>query len=174
MLFYLQTMSAFSNSGTRSTYHTKQISGASIPIISFEVNPNALTITMVDSKKAELIAAFTAFTVQGTWKTLWEFKKLKYWVNWTLNVFPHLWPALCQLYHKIIGKTWLNAPIWVNNAIRHKLLWFIHHVQTSNGIHMLKSVEWSPYNRMATTLTRYTDASGIGRGIWFPGKHTSF
>ena len=39
---------------------------------------------------------------------------------------------------------------------------------------MLKSVEWSPYGRMATTLISFSDASGIGMGILFPGKHTSF
>ena len=39
---------------------------------------------------------------------------------------------------------------------------------------MLKSVEWSPYDRMASTLVVYSDASGIGMGIWFPGKYTGF
>ena len=39
---------------------------------------------------------------------------------------------------------------------------------------MLKSVEWSPYDRMASTLVVYSDASGIGMGIWFPGEYTGF
>jgi hypothetical protein len=39
---------------------------------------------------------------------------------------------------------------------------------------MLKSVEWSSYNRMATTLIGFSGASGIGMGIWFPGKHADF
>ena len=39
---------------------------------------------------------------------------------------------------------------------------------------MLKSVEWSPYDRMATTLIGYTDASGSGMGIWFPGEYAGY
>src|ERR1700734_2382319 len=58
--------------------------------------------------------------------------------------------------------------------MRCELFWFIHHVQISNGIHMLKSVEWSPYDRMATTLIGYTDASGSGMGIWFLGEYAGY
>ena len=39
---------------------------------------------------------------------------------------------------------------------------------------MLQSVEWFPYNRMATTLIGYSDASGSGMGIWFPGEYTGY
>jgi hypothetical protein len=39
---------------------------------------------------------------------------------------------------------------------------------------MIKSVEWSPYDKIATTLIAYTDASTIGMGIWFPGEHAGF
>ena len=48
----------------------KQISGTSILIIGFEVDPNAMTVTMSHAKKAELIDARTTFTVQGTRKKL--------------------------------------------------------------------------------------------------------
>jgi hypothetical protein len=58
--------------------------------------------------------------------------------------------------------------------MRRELLWFIDHVKCSNGIHMLKSIEWSPYDRMATTLIGYSDASGVGMGIWFPGEYAGF
>src|ERR1700676_924803 len=67
-----------------------------------------------------------------------------------------------------------RMPIWVNNSMRCELLWFINHISNSDGAHMLKSVEWSPYDRMASTLVVYSDASGIGMGIWFPGEYTGF
>jgi hypothetical protein len=152
----------------------KQICGDRIPIIGFEVDPNAMTVTMSDAKQSELIKACTAFTVRGARKTLREFQKLQGWVNWALNVFPNLRPALCESYHKISGKVRPNAPIRVNNTMRNELLWFVHHVQTSDGIHMLKSVEWSPYDRMASTLVGYSDASGSGMGIWFPGEYAGY
>ena len=152
----------------------KQISGTSIPIIGFDVDPNEMTVTMSEAKKSELITACTVFTVRGARKTLREFQRLQGWVNWSLNVFPHLRPALCESYQKISGKSQPNAPIRVNNTMRRELLWFIDHVKRSNGIHMLKSVEWSPYDRMATTLIGYSDASGVGMGIWFPGEYAGF
>jgi hypothetical protein len=152
----------------------KQICGSCIPIIGFDVDPNAMTVTMSEMKKSELVNACTGFTVRGARKTLREFQRLQGWINWALNVFPHLRPALCESYEKISGKTQPNAPIRVNNAMRRELLWFIDHVNRSNGIHILKSVEWSPYDRMATTLIGYSDASGIGMGVWFPGEHAGF
>jgi hypothetical protein len=136
----------------------KQISGTCIPIIGFNVDPNAMTVTMSEVKKSELVNACTGFTMRGARKTLREFQRLQGWINWALNVFPHLWPALCKSYEKISGKTQPNAPIRVNNTMRCELLWFIDHVKCSTGIHMLKSAEWSPYNRMATTLIGYLDA----------------
>ena len=152
----------------------KQISGTCIPIIGFDVNPNAMTVTMSDTKKGELIDACTSFTARGARKTLWEFQRLQGWVNWALNVFPHLCPALCESYQKILGKTRANAPIRINNAMRLELRWLIAHVKASSGVHMLKSVEWSPYDRMASTLIGYSDASGMGMGIWFPGEYAGY
>jgi hypothetical protein len=73
-----------------------------------------------------------------------------------------------------VGKARPNASIWVNNTMRQELLWFIHFVKVSNGIHMLKSVEWSPYDRMASTLIGYADTSGSSMGIWFSGKYTGY
>jgi hypothetical protein len=152
----------------------KQISGACIPIIGFEVDPNAMTVQMKEDKKTELIDACAAFTVRGARKTLREFQRLQGWVNWALNVFPHLRPALCESYNKIAGKERPNASIRVNNAMRRELLWLIDHIKRSDGIHMLKSVEWSPYDRMASTLIGYSDASGLGMGVWFPGVYAGF
>jgi len=153
---------------------SKQINGFCIPIIGFEVDPNAMTVTMSQAKRSELIQACNSFTVRGARKSLREFQRLQGWVNWALNVYPHLRPALCQSYHKILGKSHANAQIRVNNTMRHELLWFIRHVENSDGIHMLESVEWSPYDKIATTLIAYADASAVGMGIWFPGEYAGF
>ena len=65
----------------------------------------------------ELIDACAAFTVCGARKTLREFQQLQKWVNWVLNIFPHLRPTLCESYMKISGKARPNAPIRVNNTM---------------------------------------------------------
>ena len=43
----------------------KQISGACMPIISFDIDPNAMVVTMSDLKKTELIDSCLVFTVRG-------------------------------------------------------------------------------------------------------------
>jgi hypothetical protein len=69
-----------------------------LPIIGFDVDPNAMTVTMSEIKKSELVEACTAFTVRGARRTLREFQRSQGWINWSLNVFPHLRPALCESY----------------------------------------------------------------------------
>ena len=55
----------------------KQISGTCIPIISFDVDLNAMTVTMSDSRKTELVNVCLSFTVRGMHKTLREFQRLQ-------------------------------------------------------------------------------------------------
>jgi hypothetical protein len=51
-------------------------------------------------------------------KTLREFQKLQGWVNWALNVFSYLHPALCESFQKIVGKACPNASIQVDDTVR--------------------------------------------------------
>jgi hypothetical protein len=152
----------------------KQISRAIVPVIGFDIDPNAMTVTMNTAKKSELIAACESFTTSGARKTLHEFQRLQGWINWALNIFPKIQPALCKSYSKIAGKTRPNAPICINNSMRRELSWFISHVKKSNGIHMLQSVEWYPQDGQASMLILFVDASAISMGIWFPGVYTGY
>jgi hypothetical protein len=70
----------------------KQVSGKTLTIIGFEVDPNALSITMPESAKLELLSAinkFIALTPSGknTCHTLHEFQHIAGWSNWAFNVF---------------------------------------------------------------------------------------
>ena len=58
--------------------------------------------------------------------------------------------------------------------MQRELLWLCRQVLASDGVHILKSVKWFPYNRMASTLIGFTDALGVGMGIWFLGKSARF
>ena len=55
-----------------------------------------------------------------------------------------------------------------------ELSWFVEHVRNSDGVHFLKSVEWSPTDSDQSTMVAYVDASGVGIGIWFLGEHVGF
>ena len=94
--------------------------------------------------------------------------------NWSLNVYPQLWPALCASYVKTVGKSESNGLIQVNNDMHQELIWFIDHVRNSDGVHFLKSAEWSPADCDLSAMISYVDASGVGISIWFPGEYIGY
>ncbi|THU82696.1 hypothetical protein K435DRAFT_872055 [Dendrothele bispora CBS 962.96] len=77
----------------------KQLFGLILVIIGFEVDPNAMTITMPLSSKSDLINAIVIFAQYKQRRTLREYQQIGGWCNWALNVYPLLRPGLSQLYH---------------------------------------------------------------------------
>jgi hypothetical protein len=151
----------------------KQISGAVLPCIGFEVDPNKMSVYMSPEKRQKLIEACSDFTHQGSRRTLREFWRLQGYVNWALNVYPRLRPALSAMYAKTAGKTKGRAYLRVNKRICSEMSWFIKHIQQSSGVHMLKAVEWSQSDGVKT-LTVYSDASGVGMGVWFSDENVAY
>ena len=65
---------------------------------------------------------------------LHEWQRLAGWINWSLNVFPLLWPTLNNFYAKIRGKCVPNKYIRINNTIHANLLWAIQHLKSSPSV----------------------------------------
>ncbi|KAJ7135154.1 hypothetical protein C8R46DRAFT_1362264 [Mycena filopes] len=146
----------------------KQLNGRQLPIVGFEVDANAMTFTMTESKRAELLAGvedFCRIPVGGRRHPLRKFQQLAGWINWALNVYPLLKPALSHVYEKMSGKTNVDAPIFVNQGVVNDLVWFSRHVRASTGVHLLESLDWDPAD---ADVTGYCDASLNGLGIYFP------
>ena len=153
--------------------NSKQISGPVIPCIGFEVDPNLMTVTMIPGKWESLLEACQLFVTPGR-RSLRDFQCLVGHINWALNVYPKMRPALSAIYAKITGKSRTFASIRINNDIRRELQWFANHIKQSDGVHFLKSVIWSPHDTGHTTMVAYTDASSKGIGVWFPGEHVGY
>jgi len=151
----------------------KQISGPVIPCIGFDVDPNGMTVTMIPAKRESLIEACELFVTSGR-RSLRDFQRLAGHINWALNVFPRMRPALSALYAKTTGKSRTFASIRINNDIRCELAWFTAHVKNFSGFHFFKSVVWSQHDTGHTTMVAYTDASSKGLGVWFPGEHVGY
>lgn len=149
----------------------KQVWGATLTIIGMEVDANAMTITMPLHSRDLLLDAIRSFAILGVRCSLREFQKLGGWINWALNVFPLLRPGICQLYHKIGGKSHVHAKVIVNATIVRELTWLADHMAVSNGIFLLDSVDW-PISIAHDTL--FTDASNVGLGFWCPGRDIGF
>ena len=151
----------------------KQVSGSPLWIIGFDVDPNLMSISMCLEKRAKLAQACEPFLKAGTRLPLKDFWALEGHVNWSLNVFPLLRPALSAMYAKTAGKTKPQALLRVNTSIAYEMQWFLSHVEKSTGVHLIEAIEWTTHDRI-DTLEAYTDASGVGIGIWFPGEHVAY
>ena len=94
-------------------------------------------------------------------------------VNWVLNAYPLLKPALLNFYAKM-GHSKPDKPLtklYVNNSIRSDLLWAVNHLNTRPGTRVLQSLDWDPDN---ANLIAYCDASLGGLGFWYPGLSAGF
>jgi hypothetical protein len=152
----------------------KQLYGPVVPFIGFDVDPNAMTISISDERKAILLARVTDFAQAGKRRTLKEFLSIAGHINWYLTVFPLLRPCLSGIYAKTAGKTQMMTPIRVNNAIRDELAWFVDQAQKSDGIFLLKSVAWNPRTDQVHATVCYTDACPTGMAYWFPELNVAF
>jgi hypothetical protein len=149
----------------------KQEWGAPLTIIGFSIDPNAMTITMPLEARLELISAIKGFARHGQRWPLREYQRLAGWINWSLNAYPLLRPGLSMLYFKMAGKSNPHEPVWVNRALCGELLWVARHLEDSDGIHMLESVEWSAEE---ADVTWFTDACPSGLGLWSPRENIGF
>ena len=146
----------------------KQIYGLVIPYIGFDVDPNAMTISLSDNRQAELIARVLDFSKAGKHCSFLEFQCLAGHINWSLPMWPLLHPSLLAMYAKIAGKTKPLADVQVNKAIETELTWFVSHASQSSGVLLLRSVAWDP-NIATNDLTLcYTDACLTGMVYYYP------
>ncbi|KAH7869333.1 uncharacterized protein C8R40DRAFT_1020960, partial [Lentinula edodes] len=122
---------------------SKQVWGETLTIIGFMVDPNELTVTLPADRKDKLVVQVRKFAMSCQ-RTLQEWQQLTGWINWSLNVFPLLRPALSNVYDKMKGKSNQSAQIFVNKAVRDDLTWFAEHAETSSGVYLFANIDWDP------------------------------
>ena len=146
----------------------KQIYGPIIPFIGFDIDPNAMTVSITNERRHDLLDKVTDFAKSGQRRSLKDFQSLAGHINWSLAVFPLLKPSLSAIYAKMANKTRVMASVRVNNAVRDELLWFAKHVRNSDGIFLLQSVAWDPLHYPSDATVCFTDACLDGMAYWFP------
>ncbi|KAJ7171674.1 hypothetical protein C8R43DRAFT_1085008 [Mycena crocata] len=146
----------------------KQLHGTSLPIIGFEVDPNAMTVKLPPESKADLERSVQEFIdTPSRRRTLHEFQCLTGWMNWSFNTYFLLRPSLSNIYDKMADKSLPHAGIYINSAIKSDLRWFLEHLRASSGVLLFDSLDWNPITEM--DLTVYCDASlRLGMGFWIP------
>ena len=143
----------------------KQVFGSPLQIIGFDVDPNFMSITMSPSARDELVTAIRNFANPRQRRSLRDFQRLAGWVNWSLNVYPLLRPGLSGVYEKMRRGSYPFQKLSINNTICHELHWLANHIESSDGVHIIESQEWSRSEAHDTFLC---DACPTGMGYWSP------
>lgn len=149
----------------------KQVYGPTLTVIGIEVDANALTMSMPQDSLRDLINAINEFISSHQKFTLKEWQRLAGWINWSLNVFPLLRPALNNFYAKISGKNAPNRYIRINNAVRADLAWAITHLEHNSGIWLIQQLRW---DASSADFVIYCDACLEGMGFWLPDQCVGF
>lgn len=160
----VQLLRLFDEVGVPHEKH-KQVFGSPLTIIGFDVDPNAMTITMPSDARQNLLAAVRAFANPTQRRSLKDFQRLAGWINWSLNVYPLLRPSLANVYEKMRRGSSPHQKLSINTAIASDLRWFTDHVEHSSGIHIMESREWSLSEAHCMYLC---DACPLGMGFWSP------
>jgi hypothetical protein len=143
----------------------KQLSGSKLTIIGFEVDPNAMTVTIPAKSRSELVEAIRAFANVGNRPTLHVVQNFHGWLHWAVNVYPLLRPGMATMRDKMAGVSEHNRPIEVNGQMSKELEWFARHVESSDGVHLLESVEWG-IDRADLVLATSACLKGKGMSFW--------
>ncbi|KAE9395509.1 hypothetical protein BT96DRAFT_942412 [Gymnopus androsaceus JB14] len=149
----------------------KQVWGKTLTIISFEVDPNALTVMLPADSRNKLVAQVKWFAGLRQ-RTLQEWQQLAGWINCLLNVFPRLCPTLPNVYDKIKGKSKQSALIFVNKSVKDNLTWFVECIETLSGMLLFVAMDWDPLRDFDTVI--YSNACLKGMGFWVLDKDLGF
>jgi hypothetical protein len=150
----------------------KQEFGPALVIIGLSADPHNMSIMMPTPTKAELVSAIRKFvdTSSSRWHALVEWQRLLGWINWAINTFPLIHPAIQSSYAKIAGKSQAHATIYLNRIVIRDLLWLADTVEESDGICMLDAIE----DRADADLTAFCDASLSSMGFYCSSLHVGF
>src|SRR5882724_10665101 len=103
----------------------KQLFSHSLEIIGLHVDPTKMTISMSDVSHNELITAIRSFidTSQSRRHPVVEWLRILGWINWGLNAYPLVRPALQSAYVKISGKHIARAQVYLNRTVIRHFNW---------------------------------------------------
>jgi len=149
----------------------KQVYGHSIPVIGIQVNPNTMSYMLLDESKLKLQHELKEWISWKGKRNVCSWQQLAGWMNWCLNVYPLLQPALSNVYEKLRSQPNQNGSIWVNNAVREDLSWALEKVKSSSGLLLLETTSW---DLGSATFTLYCDACPNSLGFWYPQLDLGF
>jgi hypothetical protein len=149
----------------------KQVWGDSLTIIGIHVDANTLIFTLPDESKQRLVKELEDWSRKKKKERVRKWFALGGWINWGLNVFPLIRPALNNFYPKLKGRRDSNSQLWINNSIRLDFEWALFILEQLQGVNLLESFSWDVSD---ATQTVYCDACPEGMGFWYPASGIGF
>ena len=100
----------------------KQIYGKKLTVLGIVVDVEELSFVLTEEAHVQLTNELEEWSQRGVRKRVKEWQQVAGWINWALNVYPLLCPALSNVYVKLKGKD-QDAKVWANVAICEDLDW---------------------------------------------------
>ncbi|KAJ6628407.1 hypothetical protein B0H10DRAFT_1661446, partial [Mycena sp. CBHHK59/15] len=123
----------------------KQLFGPELVVIGFLVDSRRMRVTIPDEARAAFLEELRRWMQKfkhGVWCSLREWQALAGYANCIFNVFPLLQPALCNISAKMEGKEKVDALIFIRETVRRDLMWLADHVRQSDGIFLIKTIDY--------------------------------
>lgn len=149
---------------------SKQVFGERLTILGIEVDVNEMKFSLNPEASKQLEMELEEWCQCGIRRRVREWQRIAGWINWALNVYPLLRPALNNVYAKIKGKD-QDVKVWANSAIREDFGWARQKVKESDGVLLLKSLAWETRD---STCVMETDACPDGYAYWYPSTKQGF
>ena len=130
-----------------------------------------MTLMLPDEFKRKLTDELTWWSEKGRREKVKHWYQMRGWVNWGLNIYPLLQPALNNFYPKLKGQQDSTLQIWINNSIHNDFTWPLNLLHNSSGVCLLKSILWG-INKALTII--FCDSCPNGMGFWYPENKTGF
>jgi len=114
---------------------SKQLFGPSLPIIGYDVDPNAMVVKVPTEKKANVIQQLRSVAHEGQSYTLQQLQSVAGSVSTTiLSIYPHLRPRLRALFDKMAGQEGAQTKLKVTKPIAHNLLQLADYLEHAGGV----------------------------------------
>ncbi|KIJ37984.1 hypothetical protein M422DRAFT_259370 [Sphaerobolus stellatus SS14] len=152
---------------------SKQVFGSAIKIIGYHVDVDNMRVSMDNDDRNLLVSSVLQFCNSKISRrhSVHDFQRLAGWINWDLNVEPHLRPGLASIYDKLSGKENPHQLLYINRTIQRDLQWFAQHFSNGTGIYLLDTIAW---DASEADIIVYTDACLTGMGFWSPDTSQAF
>lgn len=118
----------------------KQLSGSSLPIIGFDVDPNAMVVRVPAEKKANVIGLIRDVAHEGRTCTLEQLQSAAGSINDVLNIYPGFRPRLRALFDEMAGRSGAGTKLQVTKPIARDLRRLANDLERAGGVPIRKIV----------------------------------